>query len=312
MTKHSQADSGSGQHVPYLEGDHLVRAIALKGQVRAVAVQGTEMVQELTKRHDLSPITAAALGRLSMGAQLLSVDLDDDESMTVIVRGDGPIGTMTAVSDSAGYVRSLITNPVVEATYHSPGKLNVGAAVGSGTLTVIREIKNKQPQTGVVELISGEIAEDLTFYLASSAQIPSIVALGVRVSGKVSEAAGLLIQLLPGATEETISYLEARAAGFPDISYLMAEGFNAAQLIDLFLGDPELEYLGAYPTGFRCTCSVENMQRALVTLGVEDLHELAQDGGGIHITCDFCRTPYHFTQEEMQGLLNDRLNSEGD
>ena len=296
---------------PYIEGDHLVRAIALQGQVRAVAVQSTEAVQEMTKRHGLSPLAAVALGRLSMGAQLMSVDLDDHESLTVIIRGNGPLGTLTSVVDSEGYVRSLITNPVVESLYHRPGKLDVGSAVGEGSLTVIREIKNKRPQTGVVELLSGEIAEDLTYYLASSAQIPSIVALGVRVTGKVSEAAGLLIQLLPGATEETIDYLEARAASFPDISYLLAEGFTAAQLIDLFLGDPELEYLDAYPTGFRCTCSEENMQRALVALALEDLQELAQDADGIDITCDFCRTDYHFDQSQMQSMLKARMTPGG-
>lgn len=313
MTNNSQPDNGnSQQNVPFIEGDHIVRAIGLKGQVRAVAVQGTEMVQEITERQGLSPVPAVALGRLSMGAQLLSVDLDDGESMTVIIRGDGPIGTMTSVVDSQGYVRSLVSNPIVEPEYHQPGKLDIGQAVGSGTLTVIRELKNKRPQTGIVELISGEIAEDLTYYLASSAQIPSIVALGVRVSGKISEAAGLMIQLLPGATEETIAYLEARAAGFPEISYLLAEGFTPAQLIDLFLGDPELEYLDAYTTGFRCTCSEENMERALTALSLEDLEELAEDAEGIDITCDFCRTAYHFAQDSLQGLLKGRLSPKGE
>ncbi len=284
-------------------GDHLVIATGLNGFVRAVAVRSTEMVRELVRVHDLSPIAAIAAGRLATGTQLLASDLKNKtDSISVSLKGDGPLGGMLMASDASTYVRGYVLEPHVTAE-PSDQRSAVANAVGEGNLTVVRGVGLKQPWSGTVDLVSGEIAEDLTFYLAASEQIPSVMSLGVRLSESGVEAAGgLLIQMMPGADEDTVTYVEERAAGFPSMSFLLEEGFTPAELIDLFLGDPDVRYLDSRPTGFRCTCSRERMWRNLATLGPSDLNELIDDPRGIELECQFCNQTYHFTQEEMRKL----------
>ena len=204
--------------------DYIVTATALSGKVRALAVRSTELVKEALRIHKTSPVATAALGRFLTGTLFVADTLKGEgDTITANIRSDGPLQGMTAVADSHGNVRGYCLEPVVETTYHRPGKLNVGAAVGSGKLTVVKDFGLKEPYVGQVELISGEIAEDFTYYFASSEQTPSIVSLGVSLdTNGVTCAGGFMVQLLPGADEETISYLEDRVnGGFPEVSFLL-------------------------------------------------------------------------------------------
>ena len=214
---------------------------------------------------------------------------------------------MTAVADSHGNVRGYCLEPVVETTYHRPGKLNVGAAVGSGKLTVVKDFGLKEPYVGQVELISGEIAEDFTYYFASSEQTPSIVSLGVSLdTNGVTCAGGFMVQLLPGADEETISYLEDRVnGGFPEVSFLLQEGMNPEKILDMFLGDKEICFLEGRKVAYKCNCSRDRMERNLMAIGKKDLTELSLDPKGIDLECHFCDQRYHFSQEDVKALISD-------
>ena len=277
--------------------DHIVRAVALGGHVKAVAIRSTATVAEAMLIHETSPIATVALGRFITGSLLLAENMkNDDDTQTTILRCDGPIKGITCVCDSKGHARAYPLESAVESVYHRPGKLDVGSVVGSGTLTVIRDIGLREPFSGTVELVSGEIAEDFTYYLASSEQTPSVVALGVLVdSTGVLHAGGLLVQLMPGYTEEDIDYVEKRAnGGFPDITFLLEEGFSPAQLIDLFLGDPSMQLQGGYPVSFKCSCSRERMEEGIMALGKAQVEELLKDPDGIEAECHFCRKKYKF------------------
>ena len=286
-------------------GDYIVRATAYQGAVRAFACRTSEICREAVRLHNLSPVAAAALGRLMSGALMLAHDLKSvDHSITAIVRGDGPLQGMTVIARGDNSVRGLVVQPVVEASYIRPGKIDVGAAVGAGTLTIMRDLGLKEPYVGRVRLVSGEIAEDLTYYLAVSEQIPSAVSLGVRMGQEgILQAGGLIIQLMPEAGEEIAAHLESRVAGFPEISGLMDDGFNPHQLLDLLLGDPDIRYLSVAPCSYVCRCSRERMLRNLVALGREELTGLAGETAGVNLQCHFCIKDYHFSQREVKGLL---------
>ena len=225
------------------------------------------------------------------------------DTQTTIIKGDGPMEGMTCVTDFGFKVRAYPIEAVVPTEYHRPGKINVGAAVGKGSLTVVRDIGLKEPYVGVSELVSGEIAEDFAYYLAKSEQTKSIVSLGVLLEkGEVSHAGGLMVQLLPGAGEDEISYLEKRAAGFPEISFLFSEGFTPAQIIDLFMGDPDLKYLDGKEVEFKCNCSRERMLSGLAALGKNDLEEITRDGKPVETVCRFCNSKYVFEPDELKKL----------
>ena len=285
--------------------DYIVHATAMGGQVRAVAIRSTQLVQKMQQIHKMSPVAAVALGRFMTGSLLLASNLKGDNvTQTTILRCDGPLKGMTAVCDSNGHVRAYAQEPVVENFYHRPGKLNIAAAVGNGSLSVIRESGKGEPYSGSVELVSGEIAEDFTYYLASSEQTPSIVSLGVLIeNGQIRAAGGFLIQLMPGAVEETVQYLEKRTEGaFPDITFLLTEGLNPEHIIDMFIGQEDISFLSAREVEYRCSCSRDRMQRNLITLGAKELMELAEDPQGIRLECHFCDQVYAFSQEEIQDL----------
>lgn len=286
-------------------GDYIVLATAYNGAVRAVACRTTELCREAVRLHSLSPVAAAALGRLMSGILLLAQDLKrPEDSITAIINSDGPLQGLTAIVDGDATVRGFVNQPVVETTYIRPGKLNVGAAVGEGTLTVMRDLGLKEPYIGKVRLASGEIAEDLTFYLAVSEQVPSAVSLGIRMDQDgIRQAGGLLVQLLPDAGEEIAEHLERRVTGFPEISSLLEDGFNPHQLLDLLLGDPDIQYLAVTPCSYNCHCSRERMFRNLAALGRADLEELAADPAGVNIECHFCSTHYHFDAKDIADLL---------
>jgi len=285
--------------------DYIVRATAYGGQVRALAIRSTVLCREALAIHKTSPVATAALGRFLSGSLLLADNLKSEEdTQTTIIRCDGPLHGMTAVCDSKGSVRGYCNEPVVENTFHYPGKLDVGAAVGTGILTVIRDFGLKEPYVGTVELVSGEIAEDFTYYLAVSEQTPSIMSLGVLLEkGGVAHAGGFLVQLMPGAGEDLIELMEKRAGGgFPDVTFLMNEKMSPEQILDMFLGDPEINYLTATQVQYTCNCSRDRMERNLLTLGKTQLDELSEDENGITLECHFCDKIYKFDQESLREL----------
>ena len=288
--------------------DYIVTATALSGKVRALAVRSTEIVKEALRIHKTSPVATAALGRFLTGTLFVADTLKGEgDTITANIRSDGPLQGMTAVADSHGNVRGYCLEPVVETTYQRPGKLNVGAAVGSGKLTVVKDFGLKEPYVGQVELISGEIAEDFTYYFASSEQTPSIVSLGVSLdTNGVTCAGGFMVQLLPGADEETISYLEDRVnGGFPEVSFLLQEGMNPEKILDMFLGDKDICFLEGRKVAYKCNCSRDRMERNLMAIGKKDLTELSLDPNGIDLECHFCDQRYHFSQEDVKALISD-------
>lgn len=287
-----------------LRKDHIVRAEGLGGLVKCLCVSTKTVCETARVMHQMSPAATAALGRFMTGSILISESMKNPgDTQTTIIRGDGPLEGMTCVTDFGFKVRAYPMEAVIPTEYHKPGKINVGAAVGKGSLTVVRDIGLKEPYVGVSELVSGEIAEDFAYYLAKSEQTKSIVSLGILLEkGEVSHAGGLMVQLLPGAGEDEISYLEKRAAGFPEISFLFSEGFTPAQIIDLFMGDPDLKYLDGKEVEFKCNCSRERMLSGLAALGKKDLEEITKDGKPIETVCRFCNSKYVFEPDELKNV----------
>lgn len=285
-----------------LNKDHIVRAEGLGGLVKCLCVRTTAVCETARVMHEMSPAATAALGRFMTGSILISESMKNEkDTQTTIIRGDGPIEGMTCVTDYGFKVRAYPIESIIPTEYHKPGKINVGAAVGKGSLTVVRDIGLKEPYVGVSELVSGEIAEDFAYYLAKSEQTKSIVSLGVLLEeGHVSEAGGLMVQLLPGAGENEIDYLEQRVSGFPEISFLFKEGFTPAQIIDLFMGDPDLKYLDGQEVEFKCNCSRERMLSGLAALGENDIEEITKDGKPIETVCRFCNSKYVFEPDELK------------
>ena len=291
--------------------DHLVRAVALRGNVKAVAIRTTVLCEEARRIHNTSNAATAALGRFITGSLLIAESMKNEtDTQTTLIRADGPMRGMTCVCDSRGNARAYPYEGNVETTYLRPGKINVGAAVGKkGSLTVIRDVGLKEPYSGSVELISGEIAEDFTYYLASSEQTPSVVALGVQIkNGIVSHAGGMMIQMMPGYTDEDLDYVEKRAnGGFPEITFLLEEGFSPAKILDLFMGDPKITYLNGYPVQFSCPCSKKRMADGIASLGRVELYNMMKENKDIETVCHFCGKKYQFSPSEIEKLFNIKM-----
>ncbi|MHB8962603.1 MAG: Hsp33 family molecular chaperone HslO [Saccharofermentanales bacterium] len=287
--------------------DYIVQATALGGMVQAVSVRSTRTCRELAQIHSLSPVSAAALGRVCSALFIMSRDLKGNEgSVSAAVRCDGEIGGIFAICTSDAKVRGYVSNPLAETFYKSEGKLDVGHAVGSGTLTVVKDLGLKEPYSGQIELVSGEIAEDFASYYMLSEQIPSVISLGVGMSRDgITSAGGLMIRILPDAGEDIIRYLERRAAGFPQISWLLEEGFTPEQIIDLFLGDPEIQYYDRTPCRQECTCSRDRMLRNLITLGHDELESLLDDPADLELNCHFCNSTYRFSNSDLKKIIGD-------
>ena len=277
------------------------------GYVKAVAVTGRDLVERARNIHTLLPMATAALGRTLLGASMLGDMLKEQKgSLTLQIKGGGPLGTVLAVSDYEGNVRGYVQNPHVELMEKHQGKLDVGAAVGStGTLTVIKDIGLKEPYVGSVELLGGEIAEDLASYFVESEQIPTACGLGVLVDRdrSVLRAGGYLIQLLPGAPEGIIDRLEKVSMAAGPVTNLLLENDDPESLLRRVMKDFELEILETVPVEYRCYCSRERMAAALVSLGRKQLTELAEDPNGIELTCQFCDSRQRFTPKEIRELL---------
>ena len=287
--------------------DRLVRAISKDGMVKAVAVSTRELTERARQIHRTLPVATAALGRTLAAASMMGNALKNDgSSLTLQIKGDGPLGKILAVSDNQGNVRGTVDNPAVDIPLRSDGKLDVGTAVGcDGMLTVIRDLNMKEPYVGSVGLLGGEIAEDLAAYFVESEQIPSACGLGVLVDRdqSVSVAGGYLIQLLPGATEDIITMVEGGIYAAGPVTELLKEDDDPESLLRRVMSDFELEILETTPIEYRCYCSRERMERALISLGTEELSQLIEEQGDAELTCRFCDNVQKFTKEQLETML---------
>lgn len=287
--------------------DEIVRAMTADGYVKAVAVTGRDLVERARNIHTLLPMATAALGRALLGASMMGDMLKEQKgSLTLQIKGGGPLGTVLAVSDYEGNVRGYVQNPHVELMEKHQGKLDVGAAVGStGTLTVIKDIGLKEPYVGSIGLFSGEIADDLAMYFVESEQIPTACALGVLVGTdqSVTSAGGYLIQLLPGASDDIIDKIEAGVHRVGSVSHALEGGLDGEGLLRAVLSDFQLEILEKHPVEYQCYCSRDRVTRALISMGREELSSLIRDQGQADLTCQFCDKVYHYSQEQLEKLL---------
>ena len=288
--------------------DEIVRAITGDGYVKAVAITGRDLVERARNIHTLLPMATAALGRALLGASMMGDMLKEQAgSLTLQIKGGGPLGTILAVSDCQGNVRGYVQNPHVDLMEKHPGKLDVGAAVGeTGTLTVIKDIGLKEPYVGSIGLFSGEIADDLAMYFVESEQVPTACALGVLVGTdqSVTSAGGYLIQLLPGASEEIITKIESGVRKLGPVSAALEGGLDGEGLLRAVLSEFELEILEKHPVEYRCYCSRERVSRALVSMGRAELSSLIEEQGQAELTCQFCDKVYHYSREELEELLD--------
>ena len=287
--------------------DQLVRAISKDGFVKAVAVSTRGLTERARQIHKTTPVATAALGRTLAAASMMGNALKGDgASVTLQVKGGGPLGTVLAVSDNQGNVRGTVDTPLVDLPLRPDGKLDVGSAVGAeGTLTVIRDLHMKEPYVGSVALLGGEIAEDLATYFVESEQIPTACGLGVLVDRdqSVLAAGGYLIQLLPGASEDIITQVEGGILAAGPVTTLLHEDGDPESLLRRVMSDFELEILETSPIEYRCYCSRERMEKALISLGPEELRSLIDDQGDAELTCRFCDSVQHFSREELEALL---------
>lgn len=283
--------------------DYLVRATAANGQIRAFAVRTTDTVEEARQRHNCSPVVSAGLGRLMSAALMMgSMMKGEKDVLTLKVEGSGPVGMYLATANSHGKVKGYAANPGVVLPANSAGKLDVAGSIGVGLLTVTRDIGLKEPYSGTCELISGEIAEDITYYFASSEQTPSSVGLGVLMTKEntVDAAGGFIIQVMPDATEETISGIEEKLATVSSVTSLMSEGKTPEDILGIILGDVGLEILDRMPVGFKCDCSREKVKDALALVSREEMAQIIADNKPIEVVCHFCNTSYNFDVQELK------------
>ncbi len=285
---------------------NLIRCIDPTGQLTCMAADTTAMVREARRIHGTSNVCTAALGRLLTATSFMGITLKGkDHSVTTRLAGGGPAGSVIAVSDASGNARGYVMNPRVAVPNKSECKLDVGAAVGKeGTLTVIKDLGLKDPYVGSVPLVSGEVAEDVTGYYAISEQTPSVVALGVLCTPDTEEvivAGGFIIQLLPTATDETITKVEEGLKGLPSVTTMLTEGYSPLEILQKALPNFELEVLEEANTGYVCDCSRSRVEKALVSLGPEELADMAKDED-TEVGCQFCDKKYHFTSSELLKL----------
>ena len=287
--------------------DQLIRAISQDGLMKVSAVSTRDLTERARQIHKTLPVATAALGRLLAAASMMGNALKEEAaSLTLQIKGGGPLGTLLAVSDHQGNVRGTVEHPAVDIPLREDGKLDVGEAVGNrGTLTVIRDLRMKEPYVGSVGLLWGEIAEDIALYFVESEQIPTACGLGVLVDRdqSVLSAGGYLVQLLPGAGEETAERLEASLRAAKPVTELLRADPDPEALLRAALPGLELEILEKRPIEYRCECSRERMERALISLGREELRSMIDEQGGAELSCRFCGNVQAFSKEELEALL---------
>ena len=287
--------------------DYLVRGMSMDGFVKVVAIRSTQTVKRAAEIHGTTPNATAAFGRCLTACSMMgNMQKVENGSMTLQIRGGGPIGTVTCVSDPEGNVRGFVTEPKLPLVEKYPGKLDVGASVGTdGTLTVIRDLQMKEPYIGSVPLVTGEIGDDVTAYFAHSEQTPTACALGVLVDRdcSVKVAGGYLLQLLPGAPEETVDALERGIKRAGSVTAMLEQGMTPEDILGQVCGELGVVFMETTPIGYRCYCSRDRVTSALISLGKPELEQIMNEGEAFPVECQFCDTVYRFTPEDIAGIL---------
>lgn len=287
--------------------DYIVRATAANHQIRAFAISSTNTIEEARQRHNTSPIATVALGRLmSAGAMMGAMMKGDDDIITIQIKGDGPIGGLTVTADAKANVKGYVNHPEVMLPLNSAGQLDVEKALGIGVLSVIKDIGLKEPYVGDTILVTSDVTQDITYYFATSEQVPTSVGLSVIMSkdNTVKSAGGFIIQLLPDASEEIISALEKKIKEVKNVTTMLEHGYTPEQMLEELLGEFGLDILDKIPTQFYCNCSKERMSRALISIGRKELSSLIEEGRTIEVNCHFCGSHYNFDVEELKELLH--------
>ena len=286
--------------------DYIIRATAADANIRAFAATTKDLVEKARQIHDTSPVITAALGRLMTGGVMMGTMLKgEDDLLTLQVSGDGPVRGMTVTAGSNGTVKGYAIEPQVILPKNAAGKLDVGGAVGRGTLRVIKDMGLKEPYVGQTALQTGEIGDDLTYYFAASEQVPSSVGLGVLMekNNTVKQAGGFIIQLMPFAGEEVIEALEKNLAAFSTVTTVLDEGKTPEEMLQMLLAGLDLVITEKMPCRYECNCSRERMERAIISIGKKDIEEMINDGEPIEVNCQFCGNSYHFSVEELKEML---------
>lgn len=287
--------------------DYIVRATAAQGQIRAFAATTRDLVETARKAHNTSPVVTAALGRLLTGGAMMGVMMKGDKDvLTLQIKGDGPIHGLVVTADSKGNVKGYADQPDVMLPANSQGKLDVGGAVGSGILSVIKDLGLKEPYVGQTQLQTGEIGDDLTYYFASSEQVPSSVGLGVLMErdNTVKRAGGFIVQLMPDAQEEIIEKLEENLGKITSVTGLLDQGDTPEMILERLLGNLDLEILDRLDTRFYCNCDKVRVGKVLISLGQKELQSMIDEGKEVTLNCHFCNTDYTFSVEELKELLS--------
>ena len=288
--------------------DYIVRATAGNGSIRAFAATTRDLVQHAREVHNTSPVASAALGRMLTAAAMMGTMLKGDKDLlTLQVRGEGPLQGIVVTNDSKAQVKGYVFNPGVEVPDLIPGKLNVSGAIGAGHMSIIKDIGMREPYAGKIELVTGEIAEDLTYYFAQSEQTPSAIGLGVLVETDTSirRAGGFIIQLLPDATDEMIDRLEKKLATIPYVSDLLDMGATPEDILQMILGDFDLKIMDKIPTTFYCNCTRERVEKALISIGKDELEKIIREDKKANLHCHFCSKEYDFNEEQLVALLEE-------
>ena len=287
--------------------DRIVRAISTDGMVQAAAICSRDLTERARQIHKTLPVATAALGRALAAASMMGNALKSDgASLTLQFKGGGPLGTVLAVSDNEGCVRGYVTNPHTDLPLRPDGKLDVGGAVGhEGTLTVIKDLHMKEPYVGTIDLLGGEIAEDVAGYFVESEQIPTACALGVLVDRdqSVKSAGGYLIQLMPGAGEDTIAKVEGGVMAAGPVSAILEQNDDPEALLRTVMSDFALKILETCPVSYKCYCSRQRVERALISLGKSELEQMLAEQGGCQLTCQFCDAVYDFSADDLRALI---------
>ncbi|WP_404446857.1 Hsp33 family molecular chaperone HslO [Sutcliffiella horikoshii] len=285
--------------------DYLVKALAFEGQVRAYGIRTTDTVGEAQKRHMTWPTASAALGRAMTASVMMGAMLKGENKLTVKIDGGGPIGVILVDSNAKGQVRGYVTNPQTHFDLNQHGKLDVARAVGTnGTLSVVKDLGLRDHFSGQTELVSGELGEDFTYYLVSSEQVPSAVGVGVLVNpdNTILASGGFIIQLLPGTSEETIAVIEEKISNMTPVSKLIEKGLSPEELLTEILGEGNIKFLETMPIEFKCTCSKERFEQAIISLGEKDITEIIEEEGQAETHCHFCNAKYLFNKEELEAM----------
>lgn len=287
--------------------DYIIRASAADNQIRAFAATTKELVEHAREIHGTSPVATAALGRLlTAGVMMGSMMKGDQDILTLQIKGDGPIGGLTVTADSKGKVKGYVYNPEVLIHANDKGKLDVAGAIGEGMLSVIKDMGLKEPYVGQTRLVSGEIAEDLTYYYATSEQVPSVVALGVLMNREntVKRSGGFIIQLMPFAEETLIDRLEEKINGIAGVTSLLDQEMSPEMILEHVLGEFGLEIHDQLPATFECNCTKKRVEKAIISIGHKDINEMIEENKPIEVNCHFCNKHYQFSVDELKQMLD--------